>query len=722
MMYFAHKADDGRVQTVKEHLDNVSALSEEFACDLLKPFAAAAGKAHDIGKYSQSFQKRLNGESIKYEHSICGAIEYSKLADNGYKQIAAAMLEYCIAGHHTGLPDGVNGADETSLLLRLNRAGQYKGSSDYSAYKNEIDISIPDYSKLISELTGDRCDLFELYAFITRYVFSCLTDADYLDTEHFCSRGTNRVLSADFSKVRNILNNRFSSFKTETQLQAARGRLQSQAYENAAKTQDVRNGISILNMPTGSGKTLCSLKIAIEKLLKKDSGKKRIIYVIPYTNIIEQTAEQFEGMFGEYVDILQHHSNYCFDDGKSEPLTSQKLKRATENWDAPLIITTSVQFFQSFYHYKGSGLRKLHNIADSIIIFDEIHLLPLKMLQPCLRAIWYITKYMNSEAIMLSATMPDYSELMKTYFPECMPTQLITCRDDFKYFQKCRYINLGKTDLESVIQRASDYQSSLIIVNTRKSCKELYNKIQGKKYHLSTYMTPFDRSLAIKEIRHCLETGEKVTVVSTSLIEAGVDLDFETVFRQLAGLDSILQSGGRCNREGKRECGDVYIFETDEKVSANIGLQVEIARNLINEFDDITSSKCIETYYSRLFMRNDDIIKANTISKGVTSVTEIPFRTYAKGFEFIEQETIGVVIANNQYAQKQYEKLKLGDYSAKKRLQKYTVALRANSEFNKAYSLGILDDFGTGVFVLTNESYYNPETGFDLDIFQDIIV
>lgn len=717
-MHFAHITEDGRKQTVKEHLENVSETAEEFSIELLKPFAAAAGMAHDVGKYSQAFQNRLMGKNIRFEHSACGAIEYSKIADNGYKTISAALLEYCIAGHHTGLPDGDNGADDTSLRSRLNRREQYRGEGDYSSYKDEISLELPDYEMLISELDGLKCDVIELYAFFTRYVFSCLTDADFLDTERFCSPQTARSLFADFIGVNEALERRFGEFSADTPLKMARGRLQAQAYKNAERS----SGISILNMPTGSGKTLCSLKIALQKLLAENSGKKRIIYVIPYTSIIEQTAEQFEKLFGECADILQHHSNYCFDDAKDEPITAQKLKKSAENWDAPLIITTSVQFFQSFYHYKGSGLRKLHNIADSIIVFDEIHLLPIKMLQPCLRAIGYITKYLNSEAIMLSATMPDYTELMQKYIPNCEPVQLIRDKEDFRYFQKCQYISLGRTDFDSVIAKSREYTSSLIIVNTRKACREIFSSVQGRKYHLSTYMTPFDRSQTIKEIRQCLESGERVTVVSTSLIEAGVDFDFEAVFRQLAGLDSILQSGGRCNREGKRPRGDVYIFETEDRVARDMQLPVEITRGVINEFDDITSAECIETYYRRLFANNADIIDMNTISKGVTSIAGIPFRTYAKSFEFIEQDTVGVVIGCCDEAVELYERLKYGDYSVRRKLQKYTVSLRAYGEFDKALSLGIIDDFDTGVYTLTDMHYYSKETGLNLDMFNDKII
>ena len=229
--------------------------------------------------------------------------------------------------------------------------------------------------------SNDKSDFIEKYAFFTRYLFSCLTDADFLDTERFCNPDIDRNLRCDSKKMEQAIDDKFKGFTADTPLKKARNILQKQAIINS----DSNKQISILNMPTGSGKTLCSMKIAINKMIKHQ--KKRIIYVIPYTSIIEQTAEVFENIFGEYADIVQHHSNYCYDTENDS--TAEKLKRSTENWDAPIIITTSVQFFQSLYHYKGSGLRKLHNMADAVIVFDEIHMIPLECLQPCLRGIGY---------------------------------------------------------------------------------------------------------------------------------------------------------------------------------------------------------------------------------------------------------------------------------------------------------------------------------------------
>lgn len=722
MKYYAHKSEDNRLQTVKDHLLSVAKMAESFSAQLFKEIAYTSGLLHDIGKYSGRFQKRLNGDNVRYEHSCCGAIECYKLS--GDRNPIALMLEYCISGHHSGIPDGGTKIDRAhnnvTLYSRLKRAMDYVGESDYSAYKKEIGLSVPDGTAILNELlsTNNKKEIIERYAFFTRYIFSCLTDADFLDTEKFCQPMSDRKLKADFVAVKRAVEDRLRGFTQDTPLKQARSRLQMQAYNNA----NTSGNISILNMPTGSGKTLCSLNIALSKLTESGSTKKRIIYVIPYTSVIEQTADTFKRIFGKYADILQHHSNYVFDSDEDEEAdTLKKLKRATENWDAPFIITTNVQFFQSLYHYKGSGLRKLHNVGDSVIIFDEIHLLPINMLQPCLRGIGYITKYLNSEAIFLSATMPDFDKLFKRYMPDCTVTKLMTDKDDFKYFKKCRYINLGKKDYNGILEKSSQYSNSLIVVNRKKTAQELYKSMSGKKYHLSTYMTPHDRSRVIKSIRDELKGSERITVVSTSLIEVGVDLDFKAVFRQMAGLDNILQTGGRCNRDGNEDSGDVFVFEFDEKPARDLQGPIDIVKHLINKYDDISSTECIEEYYSRLYDSNDDIIVKNSISEYASGIENIPFRTYARNFEFINEETIGIVINNCDKSEELVQRLKNKDYTAKRELQRYTVSLR-RYEFEQALKLGIIDDFGTGVFMLTNNDYYSNETGLDMEMYNDIIL
>lgn len=724
MKYYAHTREDGERQTVKAHLTGVSEKAEKFSVDLLKPIAKKASLYHDIGKYALNFQKRLDNDKVKFSHAACGALEYKKFADKN--DCFAPLMEYCIAGHHTGLMDGgtvADSSDSPTLSGTLKRENEYTGESDYSAYATEIEFATltqeertPLYNELLS--AKDPTELIERYAFFTKYVFSCLTDADFLDTEIFCNKNVERGMSGDFKMALDKLNRELSDMPSNTPLRQARSRIQQQAFDNSVN----KSHISILDMPTGSGKTLCSLKLALE------SGKKRIIYVIPYTSIIEQTANKFEKMFGDVLPVLQHHSNYSYDGNtEEEKKTAEKLKKTCENWDAPLIITTSVQFFQSIYHYKGSALRKLHNLRDSVIVFDEIHLIPTELLRPCLKAVGYITKYLNSEALFLSATMPDYSKLFDKFLPDVNYNKLVTDRTNFKYFKKCEYKDMGRTTLETIAENASQCKNALIVVNTKKTAAELYNLVQGEKYHLSANMTPAHRSRVIEVVRNKLKKGEHITVVSTSLVEAGVDLDFNTVFRQLSGLDSILQAGGRCNREGKDAKGYVYVFDIDEtyRKGSDLAMRINKTKGLLEKYQDITSYDCIKEYYDGIFDFNQSRIAENSIAKyneqsnsfdrqGLMLPYSIPFRSYAMQFEYISADTISIVIddPNDQTCHELVETLRNGDMSVRRALQKYSVSVYMNV-FKDLYSQGVLNDHGTGIFILENQSYYNNETGLN---------
>lgn len=724
MKYYAHTREDGERQTVKAHLTGVSEKAEKFSVDLLKPIAKKASLYHDIGKYALNFQKRLDDDKVKFSHAACGALEYKKFADKN--DAFAPLMEYCIAGHHTGLMDGgtvADNSDSPTLNGILKRADEYTGDSDYSAYATEIEFATltqEERTPLYNELRSakDPTELIERYAFFTKYVFSCLTDADFLDTEIFCNKNVERGMSGDFKKALDKLNRELSDMPSDNPLRQARSRIQQQAFDNSVN----KSHISILDMPTGSGKTLCSLKLALE------SGKKRIIYVIPYTSIIEQTANKFEKMFGDVLPVLQHHSNYSYDGNtEEEKKTADKLKRTCENWDAPLIITTSVQFFQSIYHYKGSALRKLHNLRDSVIVFDEIHLIPTELLRPCLKAVGYITKYLNGEALFLSATMPDYSKLFDKFLPDVNYNKLVTDRTNFKYFKKCEYKDMGRTTLETIAENASRCENALIVVNTKKTAAELYNLVQGEKYHLSANMTPAHRSRVIEVVRNKLKKGEHITVVSTSLVEAGVDLDFNTVFRQLSGLDSILQAGGRCNREGKDDKGYVYVFDIDEtyRKGSDLAMRINKTKGLLKKYDDITSYDCIKEYYDGIFDFNQSRIAENSIAKyneqsnsfdrqGLMLPYSIPFRSYAMQFEYISADTISIVIddPNDQTCHELVETLRNGDMSVRRALQKYSVSVYMNV-FKDLYSQGVLNDHGTGIFILENQSYYNNETGLN---------
>lgn len=719
--YIAHKNDfTGLMQTVKVHCENTAELCQKFSVPELKEFMYVIGLLHDVGKFQESFVKRINGMNIRVEHSTCGALA---ARENYTIEPMILMMEYCIAGHHSGIPDGGYPNDSSDMLTLHGR--MKRQFEDYSEYREEL--SLPKLNGqdwmlyLLSDCNNDMEKVIDKFAFLTRYAFSCLVDADSIDTADFCKeRELPRKLKADFKACLQTVDERLNSFACKTELQKTRSLLQKQAFQNISQDAE----IYLLNMPTGSGKTLASVKIALERAIKKK--KKRIIYIIPYNSIIEQTAEVFEKLFADHIEILRHQSTFSYeDDANGSEDYRETAKTAVENWDAPFIITTAVQFFESVYANKRGKLRKMHNMSDSILIFDEAHLMPQDYLQPCLQAVTYITRYLHSEAVFLTATMPDFEKLIREYaLPNSRIIKLIQDTSMFVKFQKCRYSYTGEVTVSELLSRNFAYPSSLIVVNKKSTARTLYQECRGKKYHLSTYMTSFDRKRVLKEIRKeliQLETDypyyvnipedRKITIISTSLIEAGVDLDVYTVFRERSGLDSILQAGGRCNREGKRKTADVYVFDLEmEAKRAALDEKSNLTKGLLEKYTDISDVNCISEYYSRLFFMKKDDIQKNTMHRECSNIMSIPFKKYADKFELIDSRTVSLVVPRDEQSKKLVEEMKYTKVGNMRRLQNYTCSLR-QKELEELIRQHVVEDYGTGIYCLTNGDYYDENKG-----------
>ena len=715
MKYIAHINENNQKQSVKEHCINTAEFCREYSVDKLQDICYYIGLLHDIGKYQPTFQKRINGESVKIEHSICGAIEANK-ANN----IAGWLTALCIAGHHTGIPDCGDRTDTSecsTLQGRLKRA-----TEDYSVYRSDLPAYSPDVNGLMDMLADpeSKAEATERFAFITRYCFSCLVDADTIDTKTFCTGEVSQCLKSDFKACDSLLENRFLSFENTTELQKSRFGLQAQAFSNIKKNSE----IYLMNMPTGSGKTLASLKCALYRAIK--TNKKRIIYIIPYNSIIDQTASVFESIFGNNISLLRHQSSFSYNDSDYEEDYKKIAINASENWNADLIITTSVQFFESVYSNKREKLRKMHNMADSVLIFDEAHMMPIEYLQPCLRAVAYLTKYFGSEALFLTATMPNFKRLISEYALKTSDiTELVPDKSQFEKFRKNTYRFLESISEEELILRAKGYSSALIVVNERKRAKSLYEKLAGNKYHLSTYMTGNDRQRVIREIKQSLaeiETkykdtsnipeNEKITVVSTSLIEAGVDLDFECAFRELLGLDNILQTGGRCNREGKQVNGDVFIFKFSDN-NRTLKIQQSITEGIIEEFDDISSPEAITKYYESLFEVKKEDIKKNSLGSMCSSPKLIPFSSYS--VQLIKSDTETVIIPNDtKDCSEQLARLRATGGINMRIMQKYCATVYKN-ELERMIVQHAVKEYGNGIFVLENSDYYSVETGIQFE-------
>lgn len=759
--YIAHINEyTGKSQSVKEHCENTAERAKEIAIDDFKPLAFAAGLFHDVGKYQQGFQNRIRGISHKpIEHSGGGAAVIQEMFGKGKlaDAVAALMMEYCILGHHSGIPDGGSQADaETAPTLSKRLQRKFE---NYDRYKEELTLS-ENYDlnseKIFNNLI-EGCDNGRFYtdlilnkAFIfTNYLFSCLTDADWLDTAEFCKSkddDTGRSLEADFTECLKRIDNRLEGFKNienPTELQKARSVVQTQVFSRTNEDSE----IYLMNMPTGSGKTLTSMKFALERAIAK--GKARIIYVIPFNSIIEQTAADFEKMFNGCAQILRHQSTFSIDDmDDTEENYRKTYKYAAENWDAQIIITTAVQFFESLYSNKRAKCRKLHNIANSIIVFDEVHLMPRDYLQPCLRAVSTLTKYFNCEAVFLTATMPDFRDLIDKYgIKSNKILDLVEDTSAFESFKKCEFKYLSEPlSMEGLVSRISSEPTSLIIVNSRKTAREVYRAFENvrdkeKLFHLSTYMTAKHRESVIAEIRSKLQElndkyenlenvpeDERVTVVSTSLIEAGVDLDFFTVYRELNGLDSILQSGGRCNREGRRSGAVTYVFKLEGKRPPQGDGRILITSNILSEFEDISSADAIRHYYNELYEFNCDGIIRNDIAgcMGIENgkirakpkplhetLSSLPFCTYARSFNIIEDNSCSVVFADDAESRSLIWQMEEKGFCNSRKLRKYAFSV-SQDDLDFLKGQGLIKGEDIGILYITDENAYD-EMGIKLE-------
>lgn len=727
MKYYAHSNGSNKAEweLLTDHLKNVSDKTAGF-CNVFgfSELGFNAGYLHDIGKYQESFQKRIEGKNIQVEHSICGAKELINILSEPNDIINRQILSYVIAGHHSGLPDCGTEDDisqKQTLLARLKRK-----TEDYSAYKHEFTKKkIPFWLKNFCYVNAtDKPFAFSL---LVRMLFSALVDADSLETERFYNNGVPRsVLTVDFEKLREKLNEKYNSFNKKTEDINIRRTEIKNFCEKAANS---KSGLFSLTVPTGGGKTLSSMTFAINHLIRNNHS--RIIYVIPYTAIIDQTAKEFKNIFGE-SSILEHHSSVVLEESMHEE-TPKHL--ATENWDAPIVLTTNVQFFDSLFSNKRGKCRKIHNVANSIIVFDEAQMLPIPYLKPCLRAIDVLTRDFGCTALLMSATCPDFKQYMH------IDSIITEINNDYSRHYKDMKRVTGKwidkkTDAE-IIGLIDHRKSNLIIVNSRKHAGLLFKSLPQatRKYHLSTLMTPENRKRVLNNIKNDLESNIPCTVVSTPLIECGVDLDFEAVFRSLSGIDSIIQAGGRCNREGKRSNSNVYIFEAIEgdPYKGDIPIYKNISRAIckkaLENNDDIFELKYIEEYFQELLEYKDKDIDEQGIlelfqfssDNNKMPLLKFDFEECAKRFSYIsDANKKDVIIPYNVKANNLIQEINNSSFISDlrmlhRKLEQYTVSVyswehRYLNENHKLINLGDSDKKS----ILTDMGLYSDELGLQV--------
>lgn len=695
--FIAHK-NSGREEPLLDHLHKTARLAEKFA----GAFGAGemgylVGLAHDIGKYSGSYQRYIRGGGSRIDHSTAGAKELYR--------IGAKEASFCVAGHHSGLPQEGRPEDlpdKVSLFGRLKRE-----IPDYGVFGEEI--TFPEPESQVFESQFQRM-------FFVRMLFSSLTDADFLATEEFMSGGETE--RGGYDELSTLLE-RFESCMEEKGWGAPKTPVDRMRREILTRCREAANGergLYSLTAPTGSGKTAASLAFALRHGVKQ--GMRRVIYVIPHTSVIEQTAKVFREMLGE-ENVLEHHGGVSFD--KADGGLAEKLRLSAENWDAPVIVTTSAQFFQSLYGNRPAQCRKLHNIAQSVVVLDEVQLLSLSSLRPCAAAVEALCRDYGATALFCTATQPS---LRRIFGGGAVLREI--CPDVGGHFETSRRVllrDMGRQSLGSIAGQMGEIEEALAVVNSKERAGELFDLLPREgKFYLSANLCPAHRGAVLEAIRERLLQKRPCRVVSTSLVEAGVDLDFPAVFREAAGLPSILQAAGRCNREGKLSEGIVSVFWPEGKIPAGIQREALLYRETAERFADILSPQAIRWYFdalyrlqTRLWGEEKGLDRRGILSmiqKGVEG-SMLPFPQVARAFRLIEEERRCILIPWDEKAREIRGKLLQGKPSRRllRRAGQYLVNV-SPAVFERLLRTGkavkITEEFGAAKNL---EGLYSLETG-----------
>lgn len=733
---FAHSVEgtpECEWEPLPAHLQEVANLTRKFTGVFNLGFHGyLAGLWHDLGKYSSEFQQMIRRDSQtqfesapgKPDHSTCGAQHASKaLGAYGH------LLAYCIAGHHSGLANaGPEAGSLSTLCERLKKKIPLvpaKSEIVEAPAAKIMSLRAEDKDALRREIRSLEIDGPNKYqafqfAFATRMVFSALVDADSLCTEHFYSPQQKKLRKAKgprFEILSRRLADHIKGFAPEdTTVNRSRADVLQASREQAAEEK----GFFSMTVPTGGGKTLSSLSFALDHAIYHDL--RRIIFAIPFTSIIEQNATVFREALSKKGEnfVLEHHSNLTPED---ETYWSSK---ATENWDAPIIVTTNVQLFESMFGSSKSRCRKLHRLAGSIIILDEAQSLPVKVLQPCLAALRELVTNHGCTIVLCTATQPAIE--LREDFPIGLADIREIVKDVpalFTGLQRTKVNFVDSRSDEDLVEELVVERQALCIVNTRKHAAELFSLVKDRRtdgiFHLSALMCAEHRTEVLRKVNFALEHSMPCLLISTQVVEAGVDLDFPTVFRAMAGMDSIAQAAGRCNREGKRPIGNVYVFETDKTTSPSIKGACEDTRATIPEYmHDPLAPKAMEAYFALHYWKRSSewdhrLVMDCFFMNQKTGAGEAFFRDAATKFRMIDSIQTSIVVPFGK-GKDLIKTLRLTDQPDRqllRKLQRFTVSvydwqLKAMMESNIIMQP---NESLEGIFVLMNNDAYDQELG-----------
>ncbi len=725
--FLAHvkKEENGewKLHLLEEHLREVAKLSGQFSSKFgAESFGYLIGLWHDLGKYKQDFQERiklksgydeeahLEGKTAKsVKHAASGAIHCL----NKFKQseLLKKFIALPILCHHSGLKNygvdvDIQISEEKEINLLSNTISQ-------------IPAEILEGSKL-KPLTQSFLD----ESLFIRMLFSALIDSDRLDTEKFMNpekfqeRYSIHISLEELNQKLDLHLEDKQKNSEPTKVNLLRKRI-LQEVESKAK---LTSGFYTLTVPTGGGKTLTSLSFALKHCL--ENQKDRIIYAVPYLSIIEQTAKIFKDILGE-DSVLEHHSS--IDISKEKENFRNRL--LAENWNHPLIVTTNVQLFESLFSARTTKIRKLHNLSNSVIILDEAQMIPPDFLQPIVKALKELVKCYNVTIILCTATQPTLSSINSMNFKfDGIDNAIELAPTPEELFQDLKRVTIHKPqeqklNFEDIAQRINRHEQVLTIVNRKDDANEIFKQLIGNKYYLTTNLCAEHRRDILKKVKSHLKNKEQVYLVSTQLIEAGVDIDFPIVFRAMTGLDSIAQAAGRCNREGKLKdnndkeiFGEVFLFHPEKRSPAGHLLQTEEAgKACLGDFEELIHPDAFKQYFNELFW----VKKEKGLDKhGIEGLKQtLYFEEIDEKFKLINEDTRSVIMPYKEGKEiiLTLEQMKNNkeflDYKVIQRAQKFFVNIPIE-KYGKLLNQGIISEIESVISFLNYEKFYSDSLGF----------
>jgi CRISPR-associated endonuclease/helicase Cas3 len=678
-LIYAHSANDlGNWHPLKEHLTSVASIAKHFSSDMeWQNEAYLAGLLHDLGKYADRFQARLKGLDSGLDHWSQG----SWLALSEHRAIAAALA---IQGHHIGLQQGNPDALRQLNPITLSQNHPLKldlSHADVAELKKRAEADGLEFQKPVATAVPvDKAEQIVASMLDVRMLFSCLVDADFLDTEahfngdangkRFRSEGPKLDVASALAALDSFMS---ASIRNGSQADGNVLQVREKLWQEAINASSASNGLFTLTAPTGSGKTLAMLKFALEHAAA-NKHLKRIVLVVPFLTIIEQTARIYRAVFQGFPEnyVLEHHSmaglgcESTSTDAEGNKINASERQRRllSENWDAPIVLTTNVQLLESLFSNRPSSCRKLHKLINSVILFDEAQSLPQHLTVPTLAALSHLSVAYRTSVVFATATQPAFDTLHQAVIKESsrgwQPSEIAPNNSDmFSQLKRVRVrwpMNGEKTSWNTLAHKLSEVKQVLCVVNLKRHAAELLDVLKDIEdvYHLSTNQCAEHRRAVLENVRTRLKAGESCRLISTQCVEAGVDLDFPLVYRTLAPLESIAQAAGRCNREGRMntqgKLGEVIVFEPEEETSRRCYptyayyQAAEKTRTLlkINHGElDINDPELYREYYQQLY----DLTKPESQNERLReAITARDFAEVARLYKLIDHDAIQIVV------------------------------------------------------------------------------